>query len=124
MSASLLLATASLDTSDLKSGNGAGEILNKIAQNRTKSIDETDAPNERAIDELISRGDFNKARKLIDKLPEGSQRLELNELVNAKEAIYLLKEDKFVESQRLAERLNERRQFGKSIRINRKVRRL
>jgi len=33
----------------------AGEILNKIAQNRTKSIDETDAPNERAIDELISR---------------------------------------------------------------------
>jgi hypothetical protein len=85
----------------------AGEILSRIEQNRRKGSTESDFPNERVIIESIGRRDFGKARKLIEKLPEGSERSRLADLVNSKEALYFLNSDKFFEARALAEKLRQ-----------------
>jgi hypothetical protein len=70
-----------------------------------KGLD-SDKPDEALITLAINRGDFAKARKMIDKLGDGDQKTQLLELANAREAISLAAKDDLVTAQTLAERLN------------------
>jgi hypothetical protein len=62
-------------------------------------------PNELSISSAIAREDFDTARKLIGKLPDGGRKSNFLEQVNAKEASSLAKKGKLLEAQSLAERL-------------------
>jgi hypothetical protein len=83
----------------------ATEFLNRIEQNRSKDISENESPTERQIFQCISNHDFTKARKLIDRLAESADRERLGDLVNVKEAIYLLNKDKILEARGIAEKV-------------------
>lgn len=63
-------------------------------------------PDEFLINSVISRGDFDKARKLIDKLPEGARKSQLLEAVDAKEALALSAKGDAAGAEQLAERLH------------------
>jgi hypothetical protein len=85
------------------------ESLTEAAQARYESRLK-DAPNSHQPDELtinfaISRGDYAKARKLIDKLPDGAQKAQLTDSVNVREALALAAKDDLPAAQRLAEQL-------------------
>lgn len=66
---------------------------------------EGEHPDATLIQRVISRGDFTKARKLIDKLPEGPQKTELNEILTAQQAISLANKDDLASALKLAESL-------------------
>lgn len=74
-------------------------------ETRIKDALESDQPNDLIINRAISRGDFTKARKLIDKLSDSPKKTQLTETVNAKETLSLLKKDNLTEAQQLAENL-------------------
>ncbi|HXM49808.1 MAG TPA: hypothetical protein VN956_18345, partial [Pyrinomonadaceae bacterium] len=67
---------------------------------------ESDQPDDLIINIAIGRGDFDKARKMIDKLPDDSHKSQLIENVNAPEAIALAEKGDIDQAVRLAERLN------------------
>ena len=64
-------------------------------------------PNDLSIRSLIAREDFDKARILIGKLPDGARKTQLTELLNTKEAISLVKKGDLTGAQSLAERLTQ-----------------
>jgi hypothetical protein len=64
-----------------------------------------DEPNDLSISSAIAREEFETARKLISKLPDGGRKTNFDEQVNAKEARSLAKKGKLPEAQSLAERL-------------------
>ena len=66
---------------------------------------ESDRPDEIIIQRVISRGDFSKARKMIDKLADGPQKAQLTEMLNAQEAISLANKVDIPGAQKLAESL-------------------
>ncbi|HMG74644.1 MAG TPA: hypothetical protein VK582_14180 [Pyrinomonadaceae bacterium] len=66
---------------------------------------ESDQPDELVIQRAISRGDFAKARKMIDKLADGSQKTQLIETVNAEQAISFANKGDILSAQKLAESL-------------------
>jgi len=66
---------------------------------------ESDQPDEIMIQRVISRGDFSKARKLIDKLADGLRKTELLETLNAQQAISLANKGDIQGAQKLAESL-------------------
>ena len=68
---------------------------------------ESDQPDAMVIQRVISRGDFSKARKLIDKLADGPQKAELVEMLNAQLAISLANKDDIPGAQKLAESLEK-----------------
>jgi len=70
-----------------------------------KALD-SDKPDEALITLAINRGDFAKARKMIDKLRDGDQKTQLIEFVNAREALNLAAKDDILAARTLAERLN------------------
>jgi tetratricopeptide (TPR) repeat protein len=72
---------------------------------RIKSAVDSDQPDEGVIHLAISRGDFAKARKMIDKLADGPQKTQLIELVNAREALSLVAKGDILGADTLAERL-------------------
>jgi tetratricopeptide (TPR) repeat protein len=76
-------------------------------EKRVKDATESDQPNEVIINRAINRGDFTKARKLIDKLSDGLQKTQLTEIANAKEALYVLTKNDLIEARRLAEKLKQ-----------------
>jgi len=65
-----------------------------------------DQPAVATIYSAISRGDFDKARKLIDKLSDESKKKQLSDTVNAEEAISLAAQGKVYEAETLAGKLN------------------
>jgi hypothetical protein len=69
-----------------------------------KELD-SDQPDEIVIQRVISRGDFAKARKMIDKLAEGTHKTELLETLNAQQAISLANKGDIPGAQKLAESL-------------------
>lgn len=77
------------------------EVLRK---KQTEALNSTE-PNEQSIDSAILREEFDAARKLIDKLPDGARKTELTERVNSKEAISLAGKGDLLGAQNLAERL-------------------
>jgi hypothetical protein len=64
-------------------------------------------PNELSIRSVIAREDFDKARILIGKLPDGALKTQLTEQLNTKEAISLAKKGDLTVAQSLAERLTQ-----------------
>lgn len=66
---------------------------------------ESDQPHEAPIYSAIGRGDFDKARKMIDKLPDGAQKKYLTDSVNAEEALSLTKKGNIYEAERFAKEL-------------------
>jgi hypothetical protein len=62
-------------------------------------------PNDLSIGSVIAREDFETARKLISKLPDGERKTAFTEQVNTKEAISLGKKGDLLGAQSLAERL-------------------
>ena len=66
---------------------------------------ESDHPDEIVIQRVISRGDFSKARKMIDKLADGPRKTELVEMLNAQQAVSLANQGDIPGALRLAESL-------------------
>ena len=66
---------------------------------------ESDHPDEIVIHRVISRGDFTKARQMIDKLSDGPQKTQLTELLNAQQAISLANKGDISGALKLAESL-------------------
>jgi DNA-directed RNA polymerase specialized sigma24 family protein len=66
---------------------------------------ESDHPDDVVIQRVISAGDFSKARKMIDRLSDGPKKAELNELLNAQQAISLANKGDIPDAQKLAESL-------------------
>jgi hypothetical protein len=64
-------------------------------------------PNDLSIGSAITREDFDTARKLISKLPDGVRKTEFTEQVDTKEAISLVKKGELLGAQSLAERLTK-----------------
>ena len=62
-------------------------------------------PDESVINSAISKGDFVKARKLLDKLPDGPVKGQLSEAVNVQEALSLTAKGDLPGAGLLAERL-------------------
>jgi hypothetical protein len=69
-----------------------------------KELD-ADQPDEHMIRSAISRGNFAKARKMIDKLPDGALKTELLENTDAQEAIALATKGDIFGARSLAEKL-------------------
>lgn len=84
-----------------------GEASKERYEKRVKDALDSDQPDEQAINFAITRGDFHKARKLIEKLSDEPQKTQLIEMVNTQEAINLAKKGNLVEAERLAEQLNK-----------------
>ncbi len=66
---------------------------------------ESDQPDEITIQRVISRGDFAKARKMIDKLADGPQKTQLTETLNAAQAVSLANQGNIPGALKLAESL-------------------
>ena len=62
-------------------------------------------PADMSITSAITREEFDTARKLIDKLPDGAKKSAFVEQVNVKEAVSLARKGELVRAQGLAERL-------------------
>jgi len=76
---------ASLPTvGDQKKSDGGGTY-----EQRVKRALESDQPDDLIINIAIGRGDFDTARKMIDKLPDDPHKSQLVENVNATESIAL-----------------------------------
>lgn len=86
------------------------EQANKSDANYEKRVKEaldSDKPDDLTINFALGRGDFDKARKLIDKLPDGAQKTQFIEDVNTREAISLATKGDTLSAQSLAEKLNK-----------------
>jgi hypothetical protein len=66
---------------------------------------DSDHPDELVIQFAISRGDFAKARKMIDKLEEGPKKVQLLDLLNVKQALAMVSKGEIAEARKLAESL-------------------
>ena len=73
-------------------------------ERQTNALNSTE-PNEQSIDSMIVRQDFETARKLIAKLPDGERKNQFTEQVNTKEAISLAKKGDLLGARNMAERL-------------------
>lgn len=75
-------------------------------EKRIKDASNKDQPDDLTINIAANRGDFDNARKLIEKLPDGARKAQLMEIVNKQEAISLANRGDLLEAERLAERLS------------------
>ena len=74
---------------------------------RIKQELEQKQPDENVIRSAISHGDFSKARKMIDKWDDGPRKTQLNEMVDAEQAIGLANNGDISGARELAERLSK-----------------
>lgn len=79
----------------------------KRYQKQLKDSLEKDQADEQAINAAISRGDFDKARKLIERLADGPKKAQLTEMANLREAISLVSKGDGLGAERLAGQLNK-----------------
>lgn len=70
-----------------------------------KSGLDSDQPHDAAIYSAISRGDFDKAKKMIDKLPDGPKRKYLIDMLNTEIVLSLTKKGSIYEAETLAKDL-------------------
>lgn len=77
----------------------------ELHKRRIKEALDSDFPDDRAINTLINRGDFDNARKAIDKLPDGAQKARHVEKLNASESLSLAAKGDLAGAARLAEKL-------------------
>ena len=83
----------------------SAEASRSSYEKRVKDALDSDQPDELTINFAISHEDFTRARKLIDKLPDGLQKAQLTDLVNMKQALNLAAKGDLPNAQRLAEQL-------------------
>jgi len=85
------------------------ESIREAAKSRTEKRDkdalDSGQPDELTINFAISRGDFDKARKLIAKLPDGAQKTQFTDTVNTKEAVSLAAKGDITGAETLAAQL-------------------
>ncbi|HEX8130243.1 MAG TPA: hypothetical protein VF527_14160 [Pyrinomonadaceae bacterium] len=74
-------------------------------EERVKKALNKEQPDELIIHSAISRGDFERARKLIAKLPDSTHKTQLTEMCNTKEATTLAARGDILGAERLAEQL-------------------
>lgn len=75
-------------------------------ERRVKDGLNSDQPSEATIYAAISKGDFDKARKMIDKLADATRKKQLSDMVIAEETISLATKGKIYEAENLAGSLN------------------
>lgn len=68
---------------------------------------DSDHPDGITIQRVINRGDFSKARKMIDKLADGPQKTELIEMLNAQQVVSLANKGDISGAQKIAESLTK-----------------
>jgi hypothetical protein len=83
------------------------ETYKEQNEERMKNLLESDDPDPEVIRILIDRGELAGARKLLDKLPDGRQKTDLLDKLNAKEAASLVKKGDILGAQLLAGRLTK-----------------
>lgn len=81
------------------------ELDQEMFRNKQSEALNSREANEQSIDSMINREEFDTARKLIEKLPDGERKTVFLEQVNTKEAISLTKKGDLLRAQSLAERL-------------------
>jgi len=81
------------------------ELDKEMLRKKQSEAVNSSEPNEQSIDSLIMREEFETARKLIGKLPDGERKNQFTEKVNTKEAISLARKGDLPGAQNLAERL-------------------
>jgi hypothetical protein len=79
----------------------------KRYEEKVKEALESDRADEQAINVSIGKGDFDKARKLIDKLPDGPQKDQFVEAINTQEALGLAAKGDVAGTELLAGRLKK-----------------
>lgn len=84
-----------------------GEIYQKANEKRVQKTRESNQPIFADINSAINKGDYDKARKMIDKLEDGSQKTQFLEIVNMQEALSLTKKNDLIGAEILAARLNK-----------------
>jgi hypothetical protein len=93
------------DDTSLHSLERRREDYEKQYERRVKDALASDQPDEMVIQSIISRGDFARARKLIDKLPDGARKTQLLEMADAGEALAILAKGDASGAEQLAGRL-------------------
>ena len=91
---------------DAKQKGFEEEIKDRYDDNVRNAL-ESHHPDEATINSAMNRGDFNKARKMIDKLDEGVLKTRLTETVNTREALSLAAAGDTLGAEVLAKRLNQ-----------------
>lgn len=78
------------DDGSLPQGNiCCDETVNSNYEDRVKKALNKEQPDEEIVYAAITRRDFERARKLLARLPDGAQKTQLTDTVNTKEAISL-----------------------------------
>ncbi len=86
---------------------GDEERNRERAEKRLRLAAESGAPDDRTINLFIGNGDFDAARKLIDKLPDGARKAQHTEKINLKEALSRASQGDVGRAGLLAERLTK-----------------
>lgn len=101
-----------LEKKSRRPGENASLPLESVAEtnrinyeDRVRKALDGEQPDEITIEMAISRGDFDKARRMIEKLADGDRKSQLIEEVTAQEAISMASKDDIAEAKRLAEKL-------------------
>ncbi len=87
--------------------NEQADKSNANYEKRVKEALDSDRPDDLTINFAISRGDFDSARKLIDKLPDSAQKTQFIEDVNMREAMSLATKGDTLGAESLAEKLSK-----------------
>jgi hypothetical protein len=93
------------DNSPLPTKQSSQEQNKERYEKRLKDALDSGIADDLTINFVISRGDFERARKLIAKLPVGAQKTQYTDMCNAKEAMSLAARGDITGAERLAEQL-------------------
>jgi len=83
------------------------DIYQKANEKRVQKSQESNQSNFAEINSEINKSEFDKARRLIDKLSDGSQKNQFLEMVNTQEALNFIKKGNLVSADILAQRLKK-----------------
>jgi hypothetical protein len=81
------------------------QLDEELREKRKREALNTDEPDDQAIDSVIFAEDFETARKLLGKLPDGKRKDRLTLKINFKQAVSLARKGDLLAAQGLAERL-------------------
>jgi hypothetical protein len=101
------LSQAPGEEASLPTNGRSAEVAQKTYEKRLAESLDSDRPDAMMIQSAISRGDFEKARKLIEKLPDSRLKTDFQETANMREAISFTTSGNLFEAGRLAERLRK-----------------
>lgn len=93
------------DSSPTPTRKSMQEQYKERSEKRLKDALDRGEADELTVNIAISRGDFERARKLIAKLPDGAQKTQFTDMVNTKEAVSLAAKGDTLAAERLAEQL-------------------